>query len=118
MKHKTFKQSMVGGIIALSLVGITFPAPYASAATAAELQAQIQSLLAQIAALQSQLGTKTTPSQSCSIFNRDLTLGVQSDEVTRLQNFLISKGYTIPAGATGYFGGQTQQALVKFQKAE
>ncbi|USN89085.1 MAG: peptidoglycan-binding protein [Candidatus Nomurabacteria bacterium] len=118
MKHKTFKQSMVGGIIALSLVGITFPAPYASAATAAELQAQIQSLLAQIAALQSQLGAKTTPSQSCSIFNRDLTLGVQSDEVTRLQNFLISKGYTIPAGATGYFGGQTQQALVKFQKAE
>jgi len=38
-------------------------------------------------------------------------------DVTNLQNFLIAKGHTIPAGATGYFGKQTQAALIQFQLA-
>lgn len=113
---ETLKKSMVGSIIVLSLVGITFPTPYAHAATQAELQAQIQALLAQIASLQAQIGGSKTG--SCSVFTRDLTLGVQGNEVTSLQQFLIAQGHTIPAGATGYFGGQTQQALTKFQVAQ
>ncbi|MEK7622026.1 MAG: peptidoglycan-binding domain-containing protein [Patescibacteria group bacterium] len=38
-------------------------------------------------------------------------------EVTKLQNFLISEGFPIAAGATGYFGDQTKNALMAFQTA-
>jgi peptidoglycan hydrolase-like protein with peptidoglycan-binding domain len=54
-----------------------------------------------------------TPSPS---FSEYLKLGSEGTEVTRLQNFLITKGYSLPAGATGYFGGQTQLALSNYQK--
>jgi len=47
----------------------------------------------------------------------DLTVGSNGTEVTALQNFLIGKGYAIPAGATGYFGAQTQSALAAYQAA-
>ncbi len=50
-------------------------------------------------------------------FTRDLTLGSSGADVIALQNFLISKGFTIPAGATGYFGAQTQAALARYQAA-
>lgn len=32
-----------------------------------------------------------------------------------LQKFLIAAGYSLPAGATGYFGAQTRSALAKYQ---
>jgi hypothetical protein len=48
-------------------------------------------------------------------FNRDLTVGSTGTDVTELQNFLIAKGFAIQAGATGYFGGQTQAALARYQ---
>ena len=32
-----------------------------------------------------------------------------------LQNALIAKGYSIPAGPTGYFGTRTKQAVAQFQ---
>jgi hypothetical protein len=48
-------------------------------------------------------------------FTRDLHLGSTGDDVVALQQFLISSGYPISAGATGYFGLQTQAALAKFQ---
>ncbi len=32
-----------------------------------------------------------------------------------LQNALIAKGYSIPAGPTGYFGARTKQAVAQFQ---
>jgi hypothetical protein len=37
--------------------------------------------------------------------------------VTCLQQALIAGGYSIPAGATGYFGAQTQAAVAAWQKA-
>jgi peptidoglycan hydrolase-like protein with peptidoglycan-binding domain len=37
--------------------------------------------------------------------------------VTALQNYLIASGYSIPAGATGYFGLETKLALAEFQAA-
>ncbi len=48
-------------------------------------------------------------------FTRDLTIGSSGADVIALQNWLISKGFTIPAGATGYFGAQTQAALARYQ---
>lgn len=43
--------------------------------------------------------------------------GQTSSDVTKLQNFLISQGYSIPAGATGYFGDQTKTALSQWQSS-
>ena len=51
-------------------------------------------------------------------FTRDLTIGSTGADVTALQNWLINKGYAIAAGATGYFGAQTQAALAKYQAAK
>lgn len=85
----------------------------AKAATTAELEAQVAALLAQIKALQ---GGSTTVSTGAA-FTMDMTLGASGAEVTRLQNWLISKGYSIPAGATGYFGAQTAAAVGAYQSA-
>jgi hypothetical protein len=42
--------------------------------------------------------------------------GMTSDAVKQLQQYLISKGYSIPAGATGYYGDQTKAAVTQLQK--
>lgn len=83
----------------------------AKAATMEELQAQIAALMAQIAAMSG--GSTSTG----AAFTMDMTIGASGSEVTRLQNWLISKGYSIPAGATGYFGAQTAAALAAYQTA-
>ncbi len=57
----------------------------------------------------------TTTSSSKDGFIRDLDLGYEGEDVKELQDFLISSGFVIPAGATGYFGPQTQSVLVQFQ---
>ena len=60
--------------------------------------------------------TTTSTSSSCS-FTRNLTIGSTGSDVTCLQNALIAGGYSIPAGATGYFGGETKAAVSAWQKA-
>ena len=100
-------------LAALGLVASSvFVALPARAQTAEELQEQINTLLAQIAALQGNTGTTAAVT-----FSADLTIGSTGADVTALQNWLISKGYSIPAGATGYFGAQTQTALAQYQAA-
>lgn len=107
----------VAAVIAgLGLVAMSFAsfAPAAKAATTADLNAQLQALLAQVASLQAQLGS----SQGASVtFSRDLTVGATGADVTALQTWLIGKGFSIPAGATGYFGAQTKAAVAAFQAA-
>ena len=85
----------------------------ASAATTADLQAQITALLAQISSLQSQLGTTQTPVGTTAgyTFTKDLTVGSKGTDVTNLQTVL---GVT---PATGYFGAITKAALIKYQIA-
>lgn len=100
------KKSIAGGIIALALVVASF-APHAYAQTSSQLEAQIAALQAQIAALNG--------SQAMASFTADLTLGSSGAQVTNLQKFLIARGFSIPAGATGYFGAQTQAAVAAFQ---
>ncbi len=46
----------------------------------------------------------------------DLFIGQSSVEVFLLQNSLIEKGYEIPSGPTGFFGKETRDALIRFQK--
>ena len=61
--------------------------------------------------------TPTTPSTSC-VITMDLTVGSSGAQVTCLQQGLIAMGYSIPAGATGYFGSQTQAAVSAWQAAK
>lgn len=52
----------------------------------------------------------------CS-FASNLTIGSTGAAVTCLQQALIASGYNLPAGATGYFGAQTQTAVAAWQEA-
>lgn len=99
-------------IVALALTVTAATPAQAQTTTIAQLQAQINALLAQIAALQG--GTAVSAGYT---FTRDLTIGSTGADVTALQQFLIARGYAIPAGATGYFGTQTQAALASYQAA-
>lgn len=110
-KTNSIASKLFVGFVATAML-FTLSYTPAKAATAAELQAQIDALLAQIAGM-----TTGGSSSSCAQFTMDLTIGASGAEVTALQNFLIGKGHAIAAGATGYFGGQTQAALSAFQSA-
>ncbi|KND51129.1 MAG: penicillin-resistant dd-carboxypeptidase-like protein [Parcubacteria bacterium C7867-001] len=102
-------------VAGFGLVAMSFAYVPAKAATSTDIQAQISALMAQIAALQAQAGGSN--STGSTMFNSDLTIGSKGTDVTGLQNWLISKGFSIPAGATGYFGSQTQAAVAAFQAA-
>lgn len=71
-------------------------------------------LLAQLSGL---LGGQAPAANVTAAPKAPLTIGSKGAEVTALQTWLISQGYAIPAGATGYFGGQTQAAVKAFQIA-
>lgn len=112
-KSKTAK--FVAGIVGLAMA-VTFLSPTgAGAQTTTDLQAQIAALLAQIAQLQGLVGQGSGVTGTAPM--APLTVGSSGAEVTKLQNFLISKGFGIAAGATGYFGAQTKAALAAFQSA-
>lgn len=99
-------------VIGLAVVALVFGvAVSAKAATIEELQAMIAQLTQQLAALSG--GTTGTP--AAFTYTRVLPMGSTGADVSALQNFLISKGFAIPAGATGTFGPQTQAALAKYQ---
>jgi len=99
------------GVIAFAMVltiAGSVSASKAKAATIADLQAMIAQLTAQLSAM-------SGGSTSGATFSVDLTMGSKGADVTALQNLLIGKGFSIPAGATGYFGGQTKAAVSAWQ---
>lgn len=110
----TFAAKASVAFVAIAMA-LSMVAP-AQAQTAEELQAQIDTLMATIASLQ---GTEATATASASayVFTRPLTIGSQGADVTALQTYLIAGGYSIPAGATGYFGAQTAAAVAAWQTA-
>lgn len=59
----------------------------------------------------------TSTGASCSVGTADLKMGSSGASVMALQQALIAGGYSIPAGVTGYFGAQTQAAVMAWQKA-
>lgn len=48
-------------------------------------------------------------------FTRNLTVGVRGDDVSALQQFLITSGFLNIPASTGYFGALTRTALGKWQ---
>ena len=103
--------------------------PVAFGQTSADLQAQIQSLLSQIAQLQAQLGSLQgggTPSPSfvsCT-FTRALFLGVSGEDVRCLQRYLNAAGFTVSTSGAGspgnestYYGNKSKAAAASWQAA-
>jgi plastocyanin len=129
---------MAGTIIVVPANAVAVPVvtstPVASGNTA-QLTAQIQSLLAEITALQQQAGTSgavTTPvytgttgvssatsgvnASACPLIGRALGLGSSGDDVSRLQQFLARDASIYPEGQiTGYYGTLTQTAVERWQ---
>ncbi len=104
------------GLTAITVVSLSGFAVLPAAAQTSDVQAQITALLAQIAALQSQLGTGTSTSTTAYAFTRSLTVGSRGDDVTALQNYLKSTG-NFSGTATGYFGSITKAAVAAWQTA-
>lgn len=100
-----------GSVFAGVAMALSFASPV-GAVTVAELQAQINALMAQLATLQGGSSVSTT-------FTTDLTIGSKGDQVSALQQALVSKGFlTMPAGvAYGYFGNLTKSAVAAWQAA-
>jgi hypothetical protein len=90
----------------------------AKAATAEELQAQIDALMAQIAALKGDTATTpaATPKAGCT-FTRPLTLGSEGADVKCLQDAMTPTYFTNAGGSTGYFGPVTKAAVAAWQTA-
>lgn len=102
--------SKVAAVLAgLAMVfGVTFAfATPAKADVISDLQAQIQALLAQIAALS---GGSTTTGGSCTpghTFTRNHKQGDQGGEVMWIQQFLNANGITVAASGAGSPGNET-----------
>jgi len=114
---QTFASKTLVAFVATAMVFSMFAsAANAQTQTAEELQKTIDALMAQIAALSA---TPAAPAASSAAytFTRPLTLGSTGADVTALQTYLIGAGFAIPAGATGYFGAQTQSAVAAWQTA-
>ncbi len=75
------------------------------------LLAQIEQLKLQIANIQAQL-----LGNSCSIFQTNLYIGLKSNSVSCLQNFLINQNVYPEKIVSGYFGNLTKAAVVRFQE--
>jgi len=123
----TRNKLIVGFVAFATVLSLSGGAELASAAlTSSQIQA-ILNLLTSFGADQATInnvsnalqGLPTTPgtgTAACT-FSNSLTIGSTGTAVTCLQNFLIMKGFSIPAGATGYFGTQTRAAVAGWQAA-
>gem|GEM_PF-5110906 len=60
--------------------------------------------------------SSTTNPQTTPLLTSPITLGQTSPVIAQIQTFLIGKGYSLPAGATGYFGSQTKVAFGQYEK--
>ncbi|OHA89814.1 MAG: hypothetical protein A3C70_00980 [Candidatus Zambryskibacteria bacterium RIFCSPHIGHO2_02_FULL_43_14] len=105
----------IAGIAVGATVAFGSLVPMVGAVTIAELQAQINALMAQLASLQG--GSVSTGMTACT-FTRSLTIGSTGADVTCLQNYLTGTGhFTFSGGSTGYFGSVTQAAVAAWQAA-
>lgn len=115
-------------IVAAVFLGFVFTVgSFAHAQSSADLRAQLQALLSQVAALQqllaqSQANTSyptapivTNPTGgTCPALYRALRRGVSGEDVMELQQFLFGRGF-LHATPSGFFGALTEEAVQRFQ---
>ena len=109
----------VGTLLVLA-VAFGGMASSAQALTQAEATTIIQILGltgSQAAAIQALVSGSSSTTSLCT-FTRNLTIGATGSDVTCLQENLINLGFSIPAGATGYFGTQTRAAVAAWQASK
>jgi len=122
---KVLASKLTVAFVAAAMVVSVF-APVAQAQTTEELQAMINDLLAQVAALQASTGQGATSVASgiCPYtWTRSLSAGTEGGDVMKLQQFLNADADTrvaaTGAGSVGaetmYFGPATAAAVSKFQ---
>ena len=121
----SFASKAVVALVAFAMM-FSLALPAAQAQTVSELQSQINTLLAQIASLQAQLGGggSTSTSGVCPYtWTRSLSQGASGADVMKLQQFLNSDADTRVAATgigsagqeTQYYGALTAAAVSKFQ---
>jgi hypothetical protein len=103
----------------------TPPATINTTISTSSLQAEIDTLLAELQTLEARAGI-TTNASSLYVFTRNLTIGSKGSDVEALQHYLNTHGFSVVAtptyaGSLGYetqyFGVNTQAALAEFQKS-
>src|ERR1700722_20261905 len=102
--------------VVLPLVGAMLLPGISSAQSVSSLQAEINSLLAEVQQLQAQLiaqGGSTTPTW-CYTFNTNLSIGMSGSAVTALQTALQKDGESV--NVNGTFDDQTAAAVTGFQE--
>lgn len=108
--------------IAGILVGLFSCIPIlAFALSTSELQVQIQSLMAQVELLKTQVtGSLSSPASNarCPILYRALSLGARGSDVSALQEFLAGKALLSADSVTGYFGPLTREAVRTWQSQQ
>ncbi|MDO8552954.1 MAG: peptidoglycan-binding domain-containing protein [bacterium] len=124
MSKSLATKNVAGVLVAIGLV-LAFSFSFVTTAKAdalSDLQAQVNALLAQIAALQA--GSATATGGACFTFTQTLTVGSTGGEVMEVQKFLNSNGAQVsvtgagsPGNESSYFGAKTKAAVAKFQAA-
>ena len=111
---------VISGVVGLATAVMMVAPGVASALTAAEIQAQIAALQAQL----SSVGGSTSSAACSYVFTKTLKQGTTDAEVMSLQKVLNMNAATAVASSgvgsagmeTSYFGGMTKAAVVKFQE--
>lgn len=110
--------------------GTTQPATTGSTATSASLLSAIQSMQSQLSQILTQIQTMATTLTQLSAqaagtaangtttydFTEFLGVGSENAQVTELQQYLTEKGF-YSGPITGYFGSETEEAVMKYQAA-
>ena len=120
------KNTIVKATVAVTMAAMIAPAGLVSADLISDLQAQINSLLAQLQALQAGMstGTGSTPAACVGVtFSRQLLVGSTGSDVKCLQALMNASASTkvamtgagSPGSETTYFGGLTLVAVQKYQ---
>ncbi len=124
INKKSRTSKVIAGFVGFA-TAVTMSFGTASAATTAELQAQIASLLATIQGLQAQLGSQTGGTTVGGYtFATNLTVGSKGADVMNLQKVLntdaatqvAATGAGSPGNETTTFGPATKAAVIKFQE--